>query len=55
MYLPEDTDALVCADIITEFKYGDSMNDNDKDIQCDLITEDGGHQFDPTLLSYKLA
>ncbi|VDK55935.1 unnamed protein product [Cylicostephanus goldi] len=69
-YLASDTDFLKAAEIMTTYIYGESCNDNDKEIQarhkvfmahglcavaalCDLITEDGGHEIDPTRLSYR--
>ncbi|EYB98347.1 hypothetical protein Y032_0132g1732 [Ancylostoma ceylanicum] len=52
-YLASDTDILKAAEIMTTYIYGESSNDNDKEIQCDLLTEDGGHEIDPTRLSYK--
>ncbi|KAL6737004.1 hypothetical protein Aduo_010684 [Ancylostoma duodenale] len=52
-YLASDTDFLKAAEIMTTYVYGESSNDNDKEIQCDLLTEDGGHEIDPTRLSYK--
>ncbi|EPB75258.1 hypothetical protein ANCCEY_05657 [Ancylostoma ceylanicum] len=53
-YLASDTDILKAAEIMTTYIYGESSNDNDKEIQCDLLTEDGGHEIDPTRLSYKI-
>uniref|UniRef100_A0A1I7XV34 Ion_trans_2 domain-containing protein n=1 Tax=Heterorhabditis bacteriophora TaxID=37862 RepID=A0A1I7XV34_HETBA len=53
-YLASDTDFLTVASIVTNYAYGESSNDNDKDIQCDLLTEDSGHEVDPTRLSYKI-
>lgn len=38
---------------MTTYAYGESSNNIDKQIQCDLLTEDGGHDIDPTRLSYK--
>ncbi|VDM73699.1 unnamed protein product [Strongylus vulgaris] len=52
-YLASDTDFLKATEIMTNYIYGESSNDNDKEIQCDLLTEDGGHEIDPTRLSYK--
>ncbi|CAJ0601742.1 unnamed protein product [Cylicocyclus nassatus] len=52
-YLASDTDFLKAAGIMTDYIYGESFNNNDKEIQCDLITEDGGQELDPTRLSYK--
>ncbi|KAK6751236.1 hypothetical protein RB195_002922 [Necator americanus] len=52
-YLASDTNILKAAEIMTTYVYGESSNDNEKEIQCDLLTEDGGHEIDPTRLSYK--
>ncbi|CAJ0578265.1 unnamed protein product, partial [Mesorhabditis spiculigera] len=52
-YLASDTDILVAADILGQYLYGDANNDNDKETQCDLLTEDGGHMMDPTRLPYR--
>ncbi|VDM37393.1 unnamed protein product [Toxocara canis] len=52
LYLASDTDFLYAADIYSKYFYGD-VNDNDKPIQCDLLTEDQCHNIDPTRLPYK--
>ncbi|CAI4226049.1 unnamed protein product [Auanema sp. JU1783] len=51
-YLASDTDFLHVSKIMTTYVHGESMNDNDKEVQCDLLEEDGGLQLDPTRLSY---
>ncbi|KAK6029273.1 hypothetical protein OSTOST_04615 [Ostertagia ostertagi] len=51
-YLASDTNFLRAAEIMTTYAYGETSHD-DKEIQCDLITEDGGHEIDPMRLSYK--
>ncbi|XGW25236.1 hypothetical protein V3C99_006564 [Haemonchus contortus] len=51
-YLASDTNFLRAAEIMTTYAYPETSF-NDKEIQCDLITEDGGHEIDPTRLSYK--
>ena len=51
-YLPSDTDFVSAANIWTNYRYGDT-NDNEKGCQCDLLTEDGGLEIDPTRLSYQ--
>ncbi|CAB3400023.1 unnamed protein product [Caenorhabditis bovis] len=52
-YLPSDTNFLNVAEIMTTYAYGESNNDNDKEVQCDLLTENGGIEIDPTRLSYR--
>lgn len=52
-YLASDTDVIVAANIMTRFAYGDSFNNNDKQCECLMLTEDGGHEIDPTRLSYR--
>ncbi|VDO99369.1 unnamed protein product [Heligmosomoides polygyrus] len=52
-YLASETNFLKAAEIMTTYAYGESSNNIDKQIQCDLLTEDGGHDIDPTRLSYK--
>ncbi|CAI5455864.1 unnamed protein product [Caenorhabditis angaria] len=51
-YLASDTNFLNVAEIMTSYAYGESNNDNEKEIQCDLLTENGGMEIDPTRLSY---
>ncbi|PAV73177.1 hypothetical protein WR25_14292 [Diploscapter pachys] len=51
-YLASDTDFLQVTDIMTKFQYGEAMNDNHKEIQCNLLLEDGGLEIDPTRLTY---
>ncbi|GMT05929.1 hypothetical protein PENTCL1PPCAC_28103, partial [Pristionchus entomophagus] len=51
-YLATDTDLLVAADILSAYTYGECHNNHNKEVQCDLLTEDGGHHIDPTRLSY---
>ncbi|KJH47593.1 hypothetical protein DICVIV_06300, partial [Dictyocaulus viviparus] len=52
-YLASDTNFLKAAEIITTFAYGECSNDNDKEIQCDLLKEDGGLEIDPNRLDFK--
>ncbi|CAD6187405.1 unnamed protein product [Caenorhabditis auriculariae] len=52
-YLASDTDFLQVAGILTTYAHGESNNANEKEIQCDLLTENGGMEIDPTRLSYK--
>uniref|UniRef100_A0A0K0D0N4 Amiloride-sensitive sodium channel n=1 Tax=Angiostrongylus cantonensis TaxID=6313 RepID=A0A0K0D0N4_ANGCA len=55
-YLASDTNFLKAAEIMTTYAYGECSNNNDREIQilqCDLLTEDGGHEIDPTRLDYK--
>ncbi|PIC20254.1 hypothetical protein B9Z55_025514 [Caenorhabditis nigoni] len=52
-YLASDTNFLNVAEIMTSYAYGESNNANEKEIQCDLLTENGGIEIDPTRLSYR--
>uniref|UniRef100_A0A0M3HPY9 Amiloride-sensitive sodium channel n=1 Tax=Ascaris lumbricoides TaxID=6252 RepID=A0A0M3HPY9_ASCLU len=52
LYLASDTDFLRAVDIYSKYLFG-GPNENDKPIQCDLLTEDQGHNIDPTRLPYK--
>lgn len=52
-YLASDTNFLNVAEIMTSYAYGESNNAHEKEIQCDLLTENGGIEIDPTRLSYR--
>uniref|UniRef100_A0A8R1HXL4 Degenerin n=1 Tax=Caenorhabditis japonica TaxID=281687 RepID=A0A8R1HXL4_CAEJA len=52
-YLASDTNFLNVAEIMTSYAYGESNNANEKEVQCDLLTENGGIEIDPTRLSYR--
>lgn len=52
-YLASDINAINVANYVSDYPTTENVNDNDKEIQCDLLTEDEGHAIDPTRLSYK--
>ena len=52
-YLASQVNAIDAANMVGDFPETENNNDNDKEIQCDLLTEDQGHMNDPTRLSYK--
>uniref|UniRef100_A0A7E4ZXS8 Amiloride-sensitive sodium channel n=1 Tax=Panagrellus redivivus TaxID=6233 RepID=A0A7E4ZXS8_PANRE len=53
LYLPSSVNAVDIAKALSELNETENNNDNEKCIQCDLLTEDEGHAIDPTRLSYK--
>uniref|UniRef100_A0AC34GTL3 Uncharacterized protein n=1 Tax=Panagrolaimus sp. ES5 TaxID=591445 RepID=A0AC34GTL3_9BILA len=52
-YLAADINTINVANTVSDYLESDNVNSNDKDIQCDLLTEDEGHRIDPTRLTYK--
>uniref|UniRef100_A0A914Q6H4 Uncharacterized protein n=1 Tax=Panagrolaimus davidi TaxID=227884 RepID=A0A914Q6H4_9BILA len=52
-HLAADINIINVANTVSDYPEAENPNNNDKDIQCDLITEDEGHRIDPTRLTYK--
>uniref|UniRef100_A0A914UVE8 Degenerin mec-4/10 cytosolic domain-containing protein n=2 Tax=Plectus sambesii TaxID=2011161 RepID=A0A914UVE8_9BILA len=52
-YLALTTNILDAAENCTEYVQSNSLFACDKNIQCDLLTEDGTHVLDPSRLSYE--
>ena len=52
-YLASEINAVEIANVVSDYLTSGCVNDNEKEVQCDLITEDEFARYDPNRMTYK--